>query len=106
MSPTPDDYAKARELLWVACDPIPGDERVPERYHHDHDEGLGTYWDGNPARALLERPLRKRRDLSYWLETGRLVRDYLILQAGAGSSETLHQGFVTWLQRSPAEGRL
>jgi len=106
MRPTPDDHAKARQLLWVrACDPIPDDERVAESYHHDHDEELGMYWYGHPTKALLEHPVQKRRDLSYWLETGNLVRDYLILQAGAAYSETLHQGFVTWLQRSPAERR-
>jgi hypothetical protein len=105
--PTSEDDANARHLwVWApARDPIPDDERVAESYHHDHDEELGTYWYDNPAKALLERPRPKHGDLAYWLETGSLVRDYLILQAGATYSETLREGFVVWLQRSPAERR-
>jgi hypothetical protein len=76
-------------------------DRLDQQYAHDHDEELGMYWYGNPARALLERPPRKVADVQFWLETGNLVREYLILQAGAVYSDALEQGFVTWLQNLP-----
>jgi hypothetical protein len=48
-----------------------------------------------------ERP--RRRDRAYWEETGRLVMEYVELQAGAQYSNTLHNRFIGWLKHSPAE---
>ena len=70
-------------------------------YHHDHDEELGMYWYESPAKGLLHGPRPRRGDIAYWLETGNLVREYLMLRAGVAYSETLRQGCVTWLQASP-----
>ena len=111
MTTMPEDYADAQQLLapfgeGPAFHGLPiNKDRLDKQYAHDHDEELGMYWYGNPARALLERPLRKGADVQFWLETGNLVREYLILQAGAAYSDALDRGFVTWLQRSPAERR-
>jgi hypothetical protein len=54
---------------------------------------------GHPSRP------RRARDEVYWAETGRLVLDYFELQAGALYSATLAEGFIAWLERSPAEQR-
>jgi hypothetical protein len=104
MRPTSDDRAKVLDLLWTpAGRPLPHHPLVDESYHHDHDEELRMYWwDASPnALAGCFRP--RRGDLPYWVETGSLVREYLILQAGPAYTETLRHGFVAWLQRSPAE---
>jgi hypothetical protein len=100
---TPDE-SEARQLLWVpACEPIPDDGRAADGYHHDHDEELGMYWyDPHPAKAFLERPLRTHRNMEYWLETGRLVREYLEARAGDAYSDALRQALITWMQASPA----
>jgi hypothetical protein len=37
----------------------------------------------------------------YWVETANLVMEYFVLQAGPDYNETLRQGFVAWLKRSP-----
>jgi hypothetical protein len=83
------------------------------RYLHDHDEELGMHWYGNPlpdtsteaasTRALLDSLPARLREPAYWVQTGRLVKEYLQLQAGADYSETLRQGFVAWLKGSRAE---
>jgi hypothetical protein len=67
-------------------------------YQHDHDGELRRHWydPSNPS----------CHDTAYWLETGRLVREYLKLRAGDDYTDALRQGFVGWLQRSPAERRL
>ena len=79
-----------------------------QHYQHDPDAELGTFCAGDLAASgeeLLARLPPRRGDLAYWVETGNLVREYLVLQAGAAYSETLRQGFVTWLRRSPGERR-
>lgn len=118
---TPDDYAKARRLLASAV--VGGtfdDGPVRAAYHHDHDEELRT-WDqnafphlrssarsvtGSTSRSAHRRHAAPADDLTYWLETGRLVSEYFRLQADAADSEVLRQGFIGWLRRSPAEHRL
>ena len=95
MKPTPDNYAEALWLLATAA----ADGRTAGRYEHDHDAELGCYWFND------RRPRPNKRDVAYWLETGNLVREYLMLKAGAAYSETLCQGFIAWLKRSPSEGR-
>src|SRR5256885_2317013 len=104
MRPTPDNHVTTRQLLWApAWQAIHFDETVAYSYHHDHDEELGMYWyDKNPAKAVLERPRRTQRDLEYWLETGKLVREYLEMQAAGAYSDNLRQRLITWLQASPA----
>jgi hypothetical protein len=92
--PTPDDYAEARRLLASVLDAPPAD-----RCHHDHDEELRCLSFNDPP--LSSKP----RSLAYWLETGSLVRGYLVLQAGAGYNDTLRQGFVDWLKRLPGGRR-
>jgi hypothetical protein len=62
---------------------------------HDHDEELERY--------LSSGMCPRTHDAAYWLETGARVREYLSVRAGKGCSESLRQGFVTWLRRSPAE---
>lgn len=126
MRPTPDDYAAARRLLVPAVfRGTAADGLTAGGYQHDHDEELGT-WDNHPSpntrnvagvtKSLLDRPVvpltkafdrprPRRRDEAYWNETARLLMDYFELQAGALYSETLHEGFVAWLARSPAEFR-
>jgi hypothetical protein len=112
MRPTPHDYAEARRLLTpMVCGGTAADGGG---YHHDHDEELACCNDPSPnpplktrnvadvIKALLDRPRLPR---AYWVETGRLVREYLVLQAGAAYSDTLRQGFVAWLKRSPGERR-
>jgi hypothetical protein len=83
------------------------------RYLHDHDEELGAYWYNDSSRSTNATRATKAaiecsqlRPRAYWVETGRLVREYLTLQADAAYSETLRQGFISWLQHSPAERRL
>jgi hypothetical protein len=80
------------------------------RYQHDHDEELGAYWFGAPppnAGGITASPIdalpAMLPDPVYWMETGNLVREYLALQAGPDYSDTLRQGFVTWLKGSRAE---
>src|SRR4029077_11554318 len=103
MRPTSNDYGTARQLVWApAWQAIDFDGRVAHSYHHDHDEELGMYWYDNPAKAALERPRRPQRDLEYWLETGKLVREYLEMQAAGAYGDTLRQRLITWLQASPA----
>ena len=79
-------------------------------YHqHDHDDDRGTLRPHDLAAStqeLLERVRPRRTDAAYWVETGTLVREYMMLQAGADYSDTLRQGFVSWLQRCPAERRV
>jgi hypothetical protein len=118
MRPTPDDYAEARRLLATAVfERTAADGLTPGRYEHDHDEELECYWFNDPppnpapntrnvagATKAFDRP-RPRRDEAYWDGTARLVLDYFELQAGALYSETLEEGFVAWLQRSPGERR-
>jgi hypothetical protein len=103
-------------------------------YQHDFDEELGCYWYGDPpsqprpleahrhrvgqSRRPIKRvpprvrcappdppPLRRARNEAYWDEAGDLLLDYFELQAGALDSESLVDGFVAWLKRSPAEFR-
>ena len=88
--PTPDDDAEARRLLASVLNAIP-----PDSCHHDHDEELKCFSFNDPP--LSSKP----RNLAYWLETGSLVREYLVLQAGADYSDALRQGFVAWLKRLP-----
>jgi hypothetical protein len=65
------------------------------------------------TREMVERgvvcfgPVRRpiRRSDAYWVETGALVMEYFVLQAGAAYNDTLRQGFISWLQRSPGERR-
>jgi hypothetical protein len=88
---------------------------MSRKYLHDHDEELGTYWYDEPptnthdvtsaTKALLNSSPARLFDEAYWVETGSLVREYLMLQAGSAYSDPLRQGFVTWLKRSPAERR-
>jgi hypothetical protein len=101
MRPTPEDRDRPR-LLWArACDPIAFDGLVADSHHHDHDEELGTYAESAP----LNRPRPRRSDLAFWLETGKLVKEYLEMQAGAAYNDTMRQGFIAWLQRSPGQRR-
>jgi hypothetical protein len=136
MTPTPDDYAEAWRLLSPIFEAIlaptseatAADGLTAGGYLHDHDEELGMYWYNDPSpnkrnvaavtKALRDRPVvpltgafdrprpRRARDEAYWAETGRLVLDYFELQAGALYSATLAEGFIAWLERSPAEHRL
>ena len=97
---TEDDHPLPR-LIWArACDPISFNGLAAESYHHDHDEELGMYWYPE-----LHSRRQRTRDLAYWIETGRLIREYLELQVGSGYNDTLRQGFIEWLQRSPEERR-
>ena len=127
MRPAPDDYAEALRLLAPVFEGIATGRLAPSGYHHDHDEELGCHWFGDPppntrnvagvTNALRDRPVvpltkgfgrprpRPARDEAYWAETGRLVLDYFELQAGALYSATLAEGFIAWLERSPAEQR-
>jgi hypothetical protein len=89
--PTPDDYAEARKLLASALD------ATPAGYHHDHDEEF-EFLSFNRA-PLSSKP----GSLAYWLETGSLVREYLMLKAGVAYDDALRQGFVRWLKHSAAE---
>ena len=57
---------------------------------------------GLESRSVPRR--RRPRDDAYWEETARLVKDYFELLAGV-HSETLLEGFVAWLKRSPGECR-
>ena len=41
------------------------------------------------------------RDQAYWNETGKLVLEYLALQAAPHDVEQLRRGFVAWLKDSP-----
>jgi|SRR5579864_8148 len=91
--PTPDDYAQARKLFAAALD------ATPAGYHHDHDEEFACFSFNDPP--LSSKP----HSLAYWLETGSLVREYLMLQAGVAYDDALRQGFVRWLKHSPAERR-
>jgi hypothetical protein len=50
-------------------------------------------------------PTVRNRDGAYWDETAGLVLDYFELLAGDGFSESLVDGFVAWLKRSPAAHR-
>lgn len=52
-----------------------------------------------------DRQRLRPRDEAYWDATLRVVMDYFELQAGAHCSETLEEGFIAWLERSPAELR-
>jgi hypothetical protein len=102
-------------------------------FQHDFDEELGCYWYGDPPpkfpntvkAADVNVPIkagckqgnprppvestsanfRRRRDEAYWNEAGDLLFEYFELKAGALYSETLVDGFVGWLRRSPAEFR-
>ena len=92
-------------------------------YQHDFDEELGCYWYGDPPPKprpfeAIKRgappvrhapadppPFRRVRNEAYWDEAGDLLLDYFELQAGAFDSDTLVDGFVAWLKRSPAELR-
>ena len=58
-----------------------------------------------PARSCRSSAFRRPRNEAYWDEAGDLLLDYFELQAGALDSETLVDGFVAWLKRSPAEYR-
>jgi hypothetical protein len=58
-------------------------------YQHDHDDELPHLQAGQSA--------------AQWVETGSLVREYLMKRAGHEYSELLREGFVRWLQRWPAE---
>src|SRR5579872_3825806 len=90
--PTPDDCAEARRLLTSAFAATPADG-----YHHDHDEEFACFSFSDSS------PFPTRGSLAYWLETGSLVREYLMLQAGAVYDDALRQGFVRWLRQSAAE---
>jgi hypothetical protein len=92
--PTPDDYGEARKLFASALDATPADG-----YHHDHDEEFEFLSFNSPP--LSSKP----GSLAYWLETGSLVREYLMLQAGDAYDDALRQRFVRWLRGSPAERR-
>jgi hypothetical protein len=118
MRPTPDDYAEAWRLLAPAAFGGTAAAGLTAGYQHDHDVELGT-WDNHPSpnppantrnvagvSKAFDRPRHRRpRDEAYWNETARLLMDYFELQAGALYSETLYEGFVAWLERSPAEFR-
>ena len=62
-------------------------------------------YSAGQARSGRSPPFRRVRDEAYWDEAGDLLLDYFELQAGALDSETLVDGFVAWLKRSPAEFR-
>jgi hypothetical protein len=97
---TPEDYADARTLIAQAFfGGADADGLSANRYQHDHDRELACEEFNEPP------PRPTTRDLSYCLETGSLVREYLVLQAGAADADTLRQGFIAWLQRSPSERR-
>jgi len=90
--PTPDDYAEPRRLLASGLDGIPADG-----YQHDHDEEFECL-------SFNRAPLSsKPSSLAYWVETGSLVREYLMLKAGVFYDDALRQGFVRWLKHSAAE---
>jgi hypothetical protein len=105
MRPTPDDYAEARRLLASTFEGTAADGPPTGKHFHDYDEELGMYWYDNPAKGLLDPSRTRHRDEAYWLETGSLVREYLVLQAGVDYSDMLRQGFIAWLKRSPGERR-
>jgi hypothetical protein len=99
MTPTPEDYAAARKLVAEAFyGGVPANGCAVNRYHHDLEE----LWSAE----FLEPPSRSnKRDLRYWLETGNLVREYLMLQAGTAYNDTLRQRFIAWVRRSPDKRR-
>jgi hypothetical protein len=82
---------------------------------HDHDEELGMYWFGDPAAnsdagavsidSLSDSTPQRLRSTAYWIETGRLLMEYLVLQAGSRDREMLRRGFIRWLRNSPVERR-
>jgi hypothetical protein len=82
--------------------PLPDNTR--RIYQHDHDDELGPYWYADDRRRSEQFPLTER-PADFWVATGRLVNEYLALQAGPAYCDALRHGFVMWLQRSPAEGR-
>ena len=106
-SPTPDDYVQARRLLAGALfDATPAEERPAPRYQDDLEELRGYAWDDPPGRSELAKATAAWLNaLTYWTETGRLVREYLQLQAGAAYSDELRQTFVRWAQHSPGARR-
>lgn len=97
MTTAPEDYADAHKLLTDAVvGGATGNRLRTHQYHHDHEELWFKEFTEPASRS-------KVRDLAYWTETGELVREYLALQAGNAYDETLQQGFIAWLQRSPIE---
>ena len=96
---TPADYADARTLIAQALfDGATADALAANRCQHDNEE-LGYVEFTKPS------PPSKPGELRYWLETGGLVREYLMLQAGESYSDELRRGFITWLKGLPAERR-
>ncbi len=103
--PTHDDFIAARKLIASALDAPPA-AGPPQ---HDHQAELGMYWyhdrplDTSHVPGLTKTSIDQ---VCYWLESGNLVREYFVLQAGANYSESLRQGFIRWLRRGPTERRL
>src|SRR4051812_40651129 len=97
MKPDPNDYADARTLIAQAIFEGSAAGGVIEN-RHQHDQAELECGESHDPCLRWNRP-----DLAYWVETGSLLREYLALQAGAVYSDTLRQGFIDWLKRSPAE---
>jgi hypothetical protein len=103
--PTPYDFTAACRLLapveWTAaCGPTTN--TGPQ---HDHDEALGRYSHQSEQaqpNSHLQQSSPRPRDGAYWDETADLMLDYFELLAGVHRDE-LFDGFIKWLQRSPAE---
>lgn len=106
-----DDFIAARKLIASVLDEPPAYGLTTAEYHHDHDEEVGMYWYTNPlvnirqTTAVQELPALhppRCRDEAYWTETADLMMEYFELQAGDDDSETLREGFIGWMERSPS----
>ena len=125
-APFPHDHDEELGMYWYQAEraqlsyPSPHQYPVPDRLMLSARPSAAPSTTLEDAREVirLTRDLRRRlglesmrvprarrpRDDAYWEETARLVMDYFELQAGPRNSETLLNGFLEWLKRSPAEG--